>query len=226
MRGHVGAKEAGIQYIVGCHLQVKAALGVLAPGSPSATPYLSILVYPTDRASYGRLCRLLTLGKRKTVKGQCELTLQDLIDHQEGMLAVALPPPLVTDDLGEMLRRLRQVFDDDRLSLAAACLYDGEDKERLAALAALARSFRIPLVATNDVYYHEPDRKALQDVLTCVRLGVTLDQAGFALQANAERYLKSPDEMARLFREYPHAIARTMEIAKRAAGFSLDQPGP
>src|ERR1035437_3650376 len=223
VRGKVAAKEAGIPYIVGCHLQVKAAMGPLAPGSPSAVPYLSLLVYPTDRASYGQLCRLLTYGKRKAAKGQCDLTLQDVIDHSTGLLAIGLPPPLITDDLADMLKKLRDVFDDDRLSLAASGLYDGQDERRLSKLSSLSKSFNIPLVATNDVHYHVAERKPLQDVLTCIRLGCTLDQAGFALFANAERHVKGPEEMARLFRDYPLAINRTIQIAQRAAGFSLDQ---
>jgi error-prone DNA polymerase len=223
VRGKMAAKETPIQYIVGCHLQVKAALGVLAAGSSSADSHLSLLVYPTDRAAYGRLCRLLSFGKRRAAKGQCDLTLQDVLDHNTGLLAVLLPPPVITDDLAAMLKHLRAVFDDDRLSLAASCVYDGEDRQRLDQLAALAKSYCIPLVATNDVHYHVAERKPLQDVLTCIRLGCTLDQAGFALFANAERHIKGPEEMARLFADHPSAIRRTMEIAHRAAGFSLNQ---
>jgi error-prone DNA polymerase len=221
VRGKIVAKETDIQYIVGCHLQVKAATGPLAKGSPAAS-YLSLLVYPTNRAAYANLCRLLTFGKRRAAKGQCDLTLQDVIDHNQGLLAIVLPPPLITDDFKETLATLRNIFDDDRLSLAAACLYNGTDESRLNELATLANETKIPLVATNDVHYHIPERQPLQDVLTCIRLGCTLDQAGFALFANAERHLKGPEEMARLFRHHPEAIARTMQIADRCK-FSLNE---
>ncbi len=221
VRAYATAEEAGIQLIVGCHLQVKGSYGPLAPGVDA--PPLSLLVYPTDRAAYGRLCRLLTYGKRKAPKGQCRLTLQDAIDHNTGLLAVVLPPPLLTDEFAATLRHLRGVFDEDRLSLAAACLYDGRHEARLAELAAFSKSVRVPLVATNDVHYHIPERQPLQDVLTCIRLGCTVAQAGFALFANAERHIKTPDEMVRLFASHPSTIERTLEIARRAAGFSLSK---
>jgi error-prone DNA polymerase len=222
VRGKMGAKEAGIPYIVGCHLQVRAATGPLAAGNLPGPP-LSLLVYPTDRASYGRLCRMLTYGKRRARKGECDLTLQDVLDHGQGLLAVAVPPPLPAKEFAETLRMLREAFDDDRLSLAACCCYDGRDEEWLALLAELSRRMRVPLVAVNDVHYHTPERKPLQDVLTCIRLGCTIEQAGFSLFANAERHIKGPEEMARLFAAYPEAIRRTIAIAKRALGFSLDQ---
>ncbi len=222
VRGKSAARKAEIQYIVGCHLQVQAVLGTLT-SVPASLPYISLLVYPTDRDSYGRLCRLLTFGKRRAAKGQCHLNLQDVVDHHQGLLAVVLPPPLISDAFHEILQTLQHIFDDDRLSLAASCSYDGHHHHRLAQLSALSQLLSIPLVATNDVHYHIPQRKPLQDVLTCIRLGCTLDEAGFALFANAERHVKGPDEMARLFAQYPHAIQRTIHIAQRAAGFSLDQ---
>jgi error-prone DNA polymerase len=222
VRAYAAAKNFDVSFIVGCHLQVKAAVGVLADGAPKEVP-LSLLVYPTDRASYGRLCRMLTYGKRRTTKGQCELTLQDVTDHQQGLLAIVLPPPMLTQEFTETLHYLSDLFDEDRLSLAASCLYDGRHPVRLAELAALSKSSRVPMVATNDVHYHTPQRKPLQDVLTCVRLGCTLNEAGFSLFANAERHLKEPQEMARLFQGYPQTLQRTLEIAERASSFSLRQ---
>jgi len=222
VRGHVAAKEAGMRFIVGCHLQVREAMGILAPGAPHVPPPLSLLMYPTDRGAYGRLCRLLTFGKRRAAKGECDLTLQDVIDHHEGSLAVIVPPKRVPSSFVTTLSMLRDVFDADRLSIAATQLYEAGDEERLASLATLSKQTGIPLVAVNDVHYHIPDRKPLQDVLSCIRLRCTVTQAGFDLFAHAERHFKSPDEMARLFGEHPAAIRRTMEIAERAA-FSLDE---
>ncbi len=107
VRGHAAAKEIAMPYIVGCHLQVKAATGVLAVGAPDIPPLLSILVYPTSRESYGRLCCLLTMGKRRAIKGECDLTLQDVLDHSAGLLAIVVPPPLPAEGFEEALRNLK-----------------------------------------------------------------------------------------------------------------------
>jgi len=206
VRAHVAAKEAGIRLVVGCRLALD----------------FSVLVYPTDRAAYGRLCRLLTLGKRRAGKGECDLGLYDLVEHQEGLLAVVVPPVDLDGDFVETLAGLQRVFDDDRLSIATSCLYGPDDGERMRQLVALSEHTRIPLAATNDVHYHEPQRRPLQDVLTSIRLGCTVAGAGLNLFPHAERYLKPPAEMARLFAGHPRAIDRTVQIARRAA-FSLDE---
>src|SRR5262249_55584354 len=121
------------------------------------------------------------------------------------------------------LQSLYRLFDDDRLSLAMTRLYDHDDHDQIARTIRLSNETGIPLVAVNDVYYHVPQRRVVQDTLTCIRHGCTLSEAGFRFFPNAERYLKPPEEMARLFAAWPEAIERTTEIAKRAAGFSLDQ---
>ncbi|MGB2986051.1 MAG: error-prone DNA polymerase [Phycisphaerae bacterium] len=211
VRAHVAAKEVDIQFMVGCRLAF------------TEPDWLSILVYPTSREAYGRLCRLLTLGKRRAPKGQCFLTLDDLMEHNEELIAVILPPARVTQDTANELRLLRRVFDDDRLSLATTRLYGPGDQERVRRLAALSEYLNVPLVAVNDVYYHVPARRLLQDVMTCVRHRCMLPEAGFRLFPNGERYLKKPKEMIRLFSDYPKAIARTIEIAERTQHFSLDQ---
>ncbi len=215
VRAHVAAQQAGIRLIVGCRLHL------LADDRP-----LSILIYPTDLAAYSRLCRLLTLGKRRAPKGECHLTLHDLLDFNEGLLAVAIPPSaphLIDDRFIEILQGLRSIFDADRLSLAAQRCYRQDDHARLQQLRTLASHLRIPLAATNDVLYHTPCRKPLQDVLTCIRHGCSIEQAGFRIDPNAERCLKAPQEMARLFARCPEALARTLQIADRTAAFSLDQ---
>jgi error-prone DNA polymerase len=184
---------------------------------------LRACLYPTDRAAYGRLSRLLTLGKRRASKGGCELSLHDLFEHAEGLLCVASVSRSVGDPLLEMLAGMRERFDDDRLWIGASHRFDGEDGCRLRMIDDLCGHLRVGMVATNDALFHEPERRALQDVLTCIRHGCTLDEAGRRIGANAERHLKAPEEMARLFARYPCAIARTVEIADRCAGFSLDQ---
>src|SRR5262249_41925392 len=110
------------------------------------------------------------------------------------------------------LCRLKAVLGKAALYLAASHTYRGDDAARIAALATLAERYTIPLVATGDILYHAPHRRPLQDVLTCIRLGLTIQQAGFRLEANAERHIKSPCEMTRLFKDHTEAIAHTLEI--------------
>jgi len=223
VRAHVAAKEAGLRFVVGTRLDLQKSPSA-GEGWGGASPCLSLLVYPTDRAAYGRLARLLTLGKRRAPKGQCHLSLDDLLDHGEGQIVVALPPGAFREAQGEgfaaALRRLADAF-PGRAYLAGHCLYRGDDVRRLAALADLAGRCGTPLVATNDVHMHVPERRPLQDVLTCIREHCTLDEAGYRLFANAERHLKPPAEMARLFADHPDAVARTVEIAERCR-FNLD----
>jgi error-prone DNA polymerase len=174
-----------------------------------------LLAFPTTRAAYGRLCRLLSTGQRRAEKGECILTLEDVYDHAEGMIFALLP------EAAAHLETIRQRLKAP-LYLAVHRLYGQSDRARLAALAELAHRTKTPLLATNDVLYHHPDRRPLQDVLTSIREGVIVAEAGFLLEANAERHLKPPEEMARLFRDYPEAIANTLVIAD-ACKFSLDE---
>ncbi len=183
-----------------------------------------ILVYPRDRAAYGRLCQLLTRGKRgdDTEKGECHLGLDDLLEFSEGQLLVlTLPHRFETAKVLGVLDRL-QHSGAEGVWLAASLLYRGDDKRRLARLHRLAATAHVPLLATNEVLYHHPARRPLQDVLTCIREKTTIDAIGRRLEANAERYLKPAAEMARLFRELPEAIAETMRFSNRI-DFSLDQ---
>src|SRR6266545_2719441 len=186
-----------------------------------------ILVYPRDRAAYGRLCQLLTRGKRgdditRIEKGECHLRFDDLLEFAEGQLLVlALPHRFDVASAQEILQRLKNC-NADGVWLAASLLYRGDDKRRLARLHRLALAAKVRLLATNEVLYHHPARRPLQDVLTCIREKTTIDAIGRRLEANAERYLKPAREMARLFRDLPEAIAETMRFTSRIS-FSLDQ---
>jgi error-prone DNA polymerase len=186
-----------------------------------------ILVYPRDRTAYGRLCQLLTRGKRgddiqRIEKGECHLKLEDLLEFAEGqLLVVTLPHRFDAADVLKVLDRLKG-SPADGVWLAASLLYRGDDKRRLARLHHLAAKAKVPLLATNEVLYHHPARRPLQDVLTCIREKTTIDAIGKRLEANAERYLKPAQEMARLFRDLPDAVAETMRFAGRIK-FSLDQ---
>ena len=183
-----------------------------------------ILVYPRDRAAYGRLCQLLTHGKRgdDTEKGECHLRLDDLLEFSEGqLLVVTLPHRFEAAKALEVLDRL-QKSRSNGVWLAASLLYRGDDRRRLERLHHIAATAGVPLLATNEVLYHHPSRRPLQDVITCIREKTTIDAIGKRLEANAERHLKPAEEMARLFRDVPEAIAETMRFAGRIA-FSLDQ---
>ncbi len=206
VRAHAAAKEAGLRFVVGARLDF--------------TDGPSLLAFPTDRAAYGQLTQLLTDGKRRAKKGECLLTLEDLLVSGDGLRIVALPPEQPDRFYADHLHALARHF-PGAVSLAAHHLCRGDDERRIARLGELADWAKTPLVATNDVHYHLPERRPLQDVLTCVREGCAIDRAGFRLDANAERHVKSPAEMARLFRARPDAIARTLEIAE-ACSFSLD----
>jgi len=207
VRAHVAAKQAGIRLVVGARL------------APTDGPELVVL--PTDRAAYGRLSTLLTVGRRRAPKGECELTLSDACAHGEGQIVIAVPPAVPDAAFAETLSKLRNNFNKN-LYLSVNNLYCGDDARRLADLGDLSAARGVPLVATNDVHAHAAERRPLQDVLTCIREHCTIHEAGFRLHANAERHLKPATEMAQLFRDRPDAIARTVEIAD-ACRFSLNE---
>lgn len=209
VRAHTQAKEAGLQFISGCRL-------VLMDG-------MEILCLPTDRAAYGRLCRLLTNGNRRAPKASCHLWPADLLAHGEGQIFLAVPQPQLSqaDAFRSTLKTLAATF-PAAVYLGAAPLFDGLDARRLHALSQLAEETGAPLVAIGDCLYHHPDRRPLQDVLTCIREKCTIAEAGFRLAANAERHLRPPADMALLFRGYEQAISLTGAIAGRCR-FSLDE---
>ena len=208
VRAHQRAAETGVRLVPGCRLD------------PTDAPPL--LLYPIDRAAWSRLTRLLTLGKRRAGKGGCTLAWADIASAAEGMLAVLVPDG--TETLPAALDRLHEAF-ADRAYLAFTPTRGPNEAARLEALARLARAHRIAPLATGDVLYHAPDRRILADVLTCIREGCTIDDAGFRLDRGAEHHLRGPDEMARLLARHPDAIARTNEILDRAR-FSLDRSAP
>ena len=212
VRMHINLKGARVRPVIGCRLDLA--------GGPS------FLAYPTDRAAYGRLCTLLSRGKMFDqdggwqAKDACHLSVADLARHAEGLVLIVLPD----DDIDVFAAKLPLIVRQlPTLShVAASYLYRGGDRARINRLDALARGHGLGLLATNDVHYHEPARRPLQDVVTCIREGTTIAEAGYLLDANAERHLKSPVEMVRLFAAWPHAIAATRDIADRCT-FSLDE---
>ncbi len=205
-RAHARAEEAKVRLIVGCRLDLRDSLPVL--------------VYPTGRAAYARLCRLLTLGKGRVGKRGCDLAWADLVEGGDGLIAILLPNE-ADAALAETLARLQRDF-TGRCYLSLTLRRRPGDAVRVRRLADLAQAARVPSVVTGDVLFHLPGRRILQDVVTCIREGCTIDDAGFRRERFADRHLKPPAEMARLFASYPEAVARTAEIAGRCR-FSLSE---
>jgi error-prone DNA polymerase len=206
VRMHSACTSAGIRPLIGCRLDLSDAP--------------SLLAYPIDREGYGRLSRLLSLGKMRAKKGECELSLGDVATHARGIAFIAWPSDDLDDFEGE-LPRLRDALTSLHY-VAASWLYRGDDNARIERLDRLAKVHGCTILATNDVHYHAPDRRPLQDVVTCIREKVTIATAGYLLNPNAERHLKSPAEMMRLFARWPHAISATREFAD-SLRFSLDE---
>ena len=213
VRGHVAAKASGIGFIPACRLDLM--------NGPS------LLAYPTDKAAYGRLSALLSLGNLRAEKGQCQLYRADVFARSEGLLFVVLPPAELgqlfdfADSFKADLLDYRRALGKS-LHLAASWSYQGNDHKKLFRLSQLSQELGLPLVATGDVHYHLPARRELQDVLTCVREKCTIQAAGFRLEQNAERHLKDVEELERLFAHYPQAMEKACTIAD-ACHFSLDE---
>ena len=213
VRAHRAAREicdetgAKIRLVVGARLDL--------------TDAPSVLCYPRNRTGYARLSQLITKGRRAAPKGECRLTRRDACEAAEDNLFVAIPPVVLDEAYEAELKAWRDGLNAP-LYLAATHYYRGDDGKRLERLAALAATMRTPMLATGDVHYHHPARRRLQDVLTCIREKCSITAAGWRLAANAERHLKPPKEMARLFRQHPEAIRRTMEVLEQCR-FSLDE---
>lgn len=213
VRAHAAAKKNGIRIIVGCRLDLLDGL--------------SLLAYPTTKKAYAQLCNLLTLGNRRAEKGDCHLYKKDVYEYADDIKFILLPPEQLNEvfELEEAFKNIVQEYKQafgENVYLAATRRYQGDDSKYLFRLAQLAKQYQVPLVTTNDVHYHEPSRRQLQDIVTCVREKCTIYNAGYRLHSNAERFLKPNDEMLRLFRQYPDAIRRTEEIAA-ACQFSLNE---
>ncbi|MNK04808.1 Error-prone DNA polymerase [compost metagenome] len=213
VRAHAAAKEKGLGFIPACRLD-------LLDGP-------SLLAYPTDKEAYGRLSALLTKGNLRAEKGECHISRADVYEHSKGMLFTVVTPNQLDrrfkfeDDFVNALAQYREAL-TGQLYLSASMSYSGYDEKLMFRIQQLSDRFGIPMVATGDVHYYDPSRRELQDVLTCVREKCTIQEAGFRLHMNAERYMKPVGEMHRLFRKYPYALHSTLEISE-ACGFSLDE---
>ena len=202
-------KTTGVRSIAGTRLDL--------------TDGTALILYPTDKAAYGRMCRLLSVGKARAGKGACHLDWSDVEEWQDGLIALLLPDKANTATQGQ-LARTRQIF-GDRAYCALSIRRRPRDAIRLRDLAALARAAKVPTIAAGDVLYHAPDRRLLQDVVTCIREKCTIDALGSRRELLADRHLKSAAEMTRLFKRYLQdtgPVARSGELAERCR-FSLDQ---
>jgi len=219
VRGHAAAKEHDLKFIPAVRLDLMA--GEVRPVDADATPDgISLLAYPTDRAAYARLTTLLTTGNRRAAKGHCQLWLEDVAAYAEGT-HFALLPETVTGDLATFIPHLQDTL-GKTIYLTATHRYQGQDRQRIQWLDHIARHTGAKLLATNDVLYHTPARRVMADVLACVRDHTNIDRAGYLAAQNAERFLKPPTEMLRLFEGFEHAVANTLELAN-ACTFSLDE---
>lgn len=220
VRGHSTAKNYPVQYIVGTRLELEI---------PEAT--FSLLAYPTNRKSYGQLCRLLTVGKKHVTKDLISLKLEDFFAYQADLVTIIIPPYLTHDyeraenfSFESACAKLREnASDTDFVSLIINKTYSNDASKRLVKTMELSKKLSIASVVTNDVHFHEPQRQRLQQILTCIKNKTTIEKAGFTLFQNGERYLKTPQEMWRLFREHPNALRRSLDIAGMCSYFSLDE---
>ena len=212
VRAHSASRNHNIKLIPACRLD-------LIDGP-------SLLAYPINQHGYSKLSSLLSLGNIRAEKGSCHLYQADVFANCQDIKFIAIPPDALNSlfDFEESFKVQLQIYKEafgEHLYLAATRGYSGDDHKKLFRLSQLSKGLNIPLIATNDVHYHHPSRRELQDILTCTREKCTIQNAGFLLHQNAERHLKDQAEMIRLFRQYPEAISNAQKLAD-ACEFSLD----
>ncbi len=205
VRAHEAARECGLHLIVGSELRFEDGTG--------------LVVLATDRASYGNLSELITRGRRAAGKGRYRLTRADVEGHAAGCLALWLPGAAAALDGEEALGWAAEVF-AGRCWIAVERLLRGGERARMARLDALGRRLDVPRVAAGGVWMHERGRRRLQDALTAIRLGTSLERAGYALEPNGERHLRTRAMLARLYP--PQLLAETLRVAERCR-FALDE---
>lgn len=213
VRAHATGREVGVEILVGAEIHLSS------PERPRPDRSLrapALILLATDRASYARLSRLLTTGRTRVGKGGFLLTFDDVVRHHEGLYAIHTG---LSDTFS--LAREKELF-GDRLALSVERTRTPLDRTILETAQSAAARFGLPLVATGGVLMHAPERKPMQDILSCIRLGMRIDEAGRRLLANRSAYLKTGEEMAELFADLPEALQQTVEIADRCQ-FRLDE---
>jgi len=220
VRAHVAAKKAGLKLLIGAE--------IVSSDGPT------MVLLATDRAAYGRLSQLITIGRRRAPKGECRLTFADIVEHNEGLLCCV---PISTESqqryartfqtgvrseiAEEQLTRCRSVFDDRCYALAELHL-GPNDRAKLHRWVEICDRLNVPLAVANDVHYHATQRRPLHDVVTAIRCNATLQSLGHELHPNGERFLKPTSDLLRLFEDRAELLQRTVEIADRCT-FSLDE---
>ncbi|MBS1051599.1 error-prone DNA polymerase [Gluconobacter japonicus] len=211
IRAHLAAREAGLRLLPGCRL-------ALRDGS-------ALLAYPRNRAGWAGLCQLLTLGHHRGERDVFLLGWEDLVAAAPDLLLILLPPEDLAEASGQVQRLLdlpgQRAGEEENRFLALTMLRQPGDLARLHALAASSAAQGLACVATGDVLYHDARRHVLQDVVTAIREGCTVDDLGNRRHVHADRHLKAPEEQARLFAAFPDALVNTRRIAE-ACAFSLD----
>ncbi|MEM7164739.1 MAG: error-prone DNA polymerase [Planctomycetota bacterium] len=216
VRAHVAAREHGIQLLIGSQLTVGR--------NATRDSYSTIVLIAMNRSGYAQLCRLITLGQRRTPKGECSVTWQEVCAHAEGVLALwGGDESLLIGDADPIFiaRDLKEAF-GDRLYAMLTRHRRANEVALEGRLRARAGTLEIPVVAASEVLYHTPARRDLQDVLTCIRNGVTLSNAGCLTRPNMNHALAAPHAFQQLYSDDPCAVQRTLEIAERCS-FSLDE---
>ena len=202
VRAHQKARELGLPLIIGSEIRLNDG------------PRLVLLA--TNRTGYGQLCRLITRGRRHAGKGAYQLRWADL----EGTLGDCLALlPLDLDEPDDAIAELCRTF-AGRAWLAVELLRDGRDAERLRYSGHLARDYQLPRLASGDVHMHVRGRRALQDLLTAIRLNTPVAALGHARQPNGERHLRALDDLASLYP--PEMLDETLRVVERCR-FSLDE---
>jgi error-prone DNA polymerase len=215
VRAHVKAKALQEEKGVNLRMIVGARL-VFRDGAPD------LIVYPRDRSAFANLTRLLTIGNRRAKKGECLLDFPDYLDHAEGLQTILIPafdlgePP---DAMGPYLRDIKAVA--GAVWLAACFQFNGEDRRRIKMLGRLARETGARLLATTEPLIHHSDRRPLLDAVNCIREKNRLTDAESLLAKNAERQLKPPQEIKRIFRTAPEAVAESL-LFLEGIGFSME----
>ena len=206
VRANTATKDHSIKLIVGSEIR------------PLDAP--PIVVWVKNRKGYANLCRLITTGRRRAPKGECHLTLDDIAQHTEGLIAGIVPPVDNEDFPVHEAQPYRELFDD--LYLLAELHKGPHDRDRRAWLKELSQQMRLPLVAAGGALFHAPERKPLHDVLTAIRLHTSVGKVGEDLLANAQRHLRSIDTIGAIYSDLSPAVKRTQEIAQQCT-FSLDE---
>ena len=216
VRAHMAAKEAKLNYQPGCRL-------VFNDGTPDC------LVWPKNLKGWNNLCRLLSRGNLRAIKGECHLGLDDLLDYGQD-LAIAVVPSERSefsnnnDTIVKSLLRLKAAFPKS-VWLMIFNHYQALSNRLIVDWISLSKKTGVPILASNNVLYHRAERRTLQDVVTCIREHVTLEKAGYLLHANSERHLKNAAEMRAMFSRWPQAVIavdESMELFSQLH-FSLDE---